>query len=91
VPEDRVQATFTVYLFAFALGQLVIGPLADRYGRRIVLIVGLVVTALASVVGALAPSIEVLLIARIVQALGSCAGPVVARAMVRDLYEGPRL
>lgn len=91
VPEDRVQATFTVYLFAFALGQLVVGPLADRYGRRIILIVGLLVTAISSIVCALAPSIEVLLIARVVQALGSCAGPVVARAMVRDIYEGPRL
>ncbi len=91
VSEDRVQATFTVYLAAFALGQLVIGPLADRYGRRIVLITGLIVTALSSIVCALAPSIDVLLIARIVQALGSCAGPVVARAMVRDIYDGPRL
>ncbi len=91
VPEDRVQATFTVYLFAFALGQLVVGPLADRYGRRIILISGLLVTAISSVVCALAPTIDVLLIARIVQALGSCAGPVVARAMVRDLYDGPRL
>lgn len=91
VSEDRVQATFTVYLFAFALGQLVVGPLADRYGRRIIVIGGLLVTAVSSVVCALAPSIDVLLAARIVQALGSCAGPVVARAMVRDLYEGPRL
>ncbi|MBM3502524.1 MAG: multidrug effflux MFS transporter [Alphaproteobacteria bacterium] len=85
-----VQATVSVFLIAFAFGQLLYGPLSDRYGRRTVLIGGLIVyavTTLGSVVLAtLFPSIEVLILCRALQALGACAGPVMGRAITRDLY-----
>jgi MFS transporter, DHA1 family, multidrug resistance protein len=68
---------------------LVCGPLADRFGRRPVLLGGMAIYTIASIACALAPDISFLLAARFVQALGACVGPVVGRAIVRDLY-GPR-
>jgi DHA1 family bicyclomycin/chloramphenicol resistance-like MFS transporter len=86
----EVQLTLSVFLVGFAAGMLVYGPLADRYGRRPVLIAGLAVLLVGTVACALAPSIEALIAGRFVQALGG-AGPVIlARSIVRDLYEGPR-
>jgi DHA1 family bicyclomycin/chloramphenicol resistance-like MFS transporter len=82
------QLTLSVFLAGFGVGQLAYGPLSDRFGRRPVLLVGLVIYVLASVVCALAPAIEALIVARFLQALGACAGPVLGRAIVRDLY-GP--
>lgn len=85
-----MQATLSAFLFGFAAGQIVYGPLSDRYGRRPALLAGLVLYTMASVVCVVAPSIEVLTTARVVQALGA-AGPVVlARAVVRDLYAAER-
>lgn len=84
-----VQLTLTVYLAAFAVAQLVYGPLSDRFGRRPVVLGGMVVFVAGSVEAAFATSIETLLLARFVQAVGACAGPAVARAIVRDLYSGP--
>lgn len=85
-----VQATLSAFLFGFAAGQIVYGPLSDRYGRRPVLLSGLVLYTAASVVCIFAPTIEVLTAARVVQALGA-AGPIVlARAVVRDLYAAER-
>ena len=81
------QLTVTLFLIAFALAQLVFGPLSDRFGRRRVLIAGLALYALAGLLCYVAPSIHVLVAARMLQALGASSGPVVGRAVVRDLYE----
>ena len=84
------QATLSAFLFGFAGGQILWGPLSDRLGRRPVLLVGLGIFVVATLACALAPSIEALTIARAVQALGASGPIVLGRAMVRDLYEGPR-
>ncbi|EWY37418.1 hypothetical protein N825_17565 [Skermanella stibiiresistens SB22] len=81
-----VQLTWSVYLIGFAIGQLVYGPLSDRFGRRRVLIAGLVVFIAGSVGCGLANDIESLIGARLVQALGAAVGPVLGRAMVRDIH-----
>ena len=85
-----VQLTITLFLMAFAVAQLVYGPLSDRFGRRWVLIGGLGLYAVSGLACALAPTISILIGARVLQALGGGAGPVVARAVVRDLYERER-
>ncbi len=79
-----VQLTLTLYLVGVALGQLLYGPLSDRYGRRPVLIVALVVYLVAVLVAAVAPNLEILIVARIAQAVGGCAGMVLGRAIIRD-------
>ncbi len=82
-----VQLTLSLYLVGVALSQLIIGPLSDRFGRRPVLLWGLALFAAGSLVCALAPTIEVLILGRLVQAFGGCAGIVLGRAIVRDMYE----
>jgi MFS transporter, DHA1 family, multidrug resistance protein len=82
----RVQLTFVGYLLAFAVGMLVLGPLSDRFGRRRTIICGLVLSVLSSAACALSPTIEFLIAARILQGAGACAGMVVGRATIRDLY-----
>lgn len=84
------QATLSAFLFGFAAGQIVYGPLSDRLGRKPVLLAGLGLFILATLACAFAPSIEMLIGGRFVQALGASAPIVLGRAMVRDLYEGPR-
>lgn len=84
------QATLSSFLFGFAAGQIIWGPLSDRLGRKPVLLTGLVIFFLATFACALATSIEALTIARVVQAIGASGPIVLGRAMVRDLYEGPR-
>lgn len=79
------QLTISLYLVGLAVGQLGYGVLADRFGRRPVLFAGLGIYGLASVAAAVAPSIEALLAARLLQALGGCAGLALGRAIVRDL------
>src|SRR5690606_3277677 len=79
-----VQYTITVYTMAFACSQLVLGAVADRHGRRPVLLIGLALYAFCSLLCAVAPGIEWLLPVRIVQAVGACAGLVMARAIIRD-------
>jgi DHA1 family bicyclomycin/chloramphenicol resistance-like MFS transporter len=81
-----VQATLGVYLAGFALGQLLYGPLSDRFGRRRMLLLGLVVFVAGSAVCGFAGSIGTLLLGRVVQAVGVCAGSALGRAMVRDVY-----
>ncbi|WGF86867.1 multidrug effflux MFS transporter [Marinivivus vitaminiproducens] len=83
----NAQLTIGLFFAGFAVMQLVCGPLADRYGRRPVLIGGLVIFLLTSAACALASTIEILLLARFGQAFGAACGPVIARAIVRDLYE----
>jgi len=85
-----VQLTLSLYMVSYAVGQVIYGPLSDRYGRVPVLRAALVVFCVASLACALAPNIELLLTARVVQALGSSGAIVLARAIVRDLYSGAR-
>ncbi|SEL74943.1 MFS transporter, DHA1 family, bicyclomycin/chloramphenicol resistance protein [Atopomonas hussainii] len=84
---QHVQWSLSAYFVGVALGQLFYGPMADRYGRRKPLLVGITLFALASVACAMATTLEQLIAARFVQALGGCAGMVVARAVVRDLCD----
>jgi MFS transporter, DHA1 family, multidrug resistance protein len=83
-----VQVTLSAFLVGLAAGQLILGPVSDRFGRRAPLIAGLVLYSLASIACANAPNIESLWIARFVQSIGACAMIVIARAAVRDLYHG---
>tara|TARA_R110000764_G_scaffold69699_3_gene144148 strand:+ start:645 stop:1841 length:1197 start_codon:yes stop_codon:yes gene_type:complete len=82
---EHVQMSLSVYFLGLASGQLLYGPLADRFGRRKPLLIGIALFCLASFACAMAPTLEWLLAARFVQALGGCAGMVVTRAVVRDL------
>lgn len=81
-----VQATLAVFFIGLAVGQAVYGPIADRFGRRRPLVVGIAVYVAASGLAAAAPDMATLTLARVLQALGGCAGIVIARAMVRDLF-----
>ena len=83
------QLTIGLFIAGFGAMMLVCGPLADRFGRRPVLLAGLAIYLVASVACALSPTIGLLLAARFAQAVGACVGPVLGRAIVRDLY-GPR-
>ena len=81
------QLTITAFLFGLAGGQLLLGPLSDRWGRRPPLMAGTVLFLVATAACAVAPSVEVLAAARVLQALGACAGMVISRAVVRDRYD----
>jgi Bcr/CflA subfamily drug resistance transporter len=81
------QASLAVFFLGMALGQIFYGPLADRYGRRLPLFIGLGVYTVASLICALAPNIESLIAARLMQALGGCTGMVISRAVVRDVAD----
>jgi len=83
---DQTQATLAAFFAGMAIGQFVYGPLSDRLGRRGPLLTGIGVYIVASLACAVAPSIHALIGARFVQALGGCAGAVVARAVVRDRF-----
>ncbi|MGH6882714.1 Bcr/CflA family multidrug efflux MFS transporter [Hypericibacter sp.] len=83
----EVQRTLATFFLGFALGQALYGPVADRFGRKPPLYAGLVLFGLASMACALAQSVEALSALRFLQAIGACSGAVVARAMVRDLFE----
>lgn len=83
----EVQLTLSAFFFGFGLGQLIYGPLSDQLGRKGPLLVGISIYAAASFLCSLAPSISALILFRFLQAVGASAGPVLARAMVRDLYD----
>ncbi len=88
---SAAQLSITACLIGLAVGQLVAGPLSDRFGRRRPLIIGLAAYVVASLACAVAPSITVLVLLRLVQGLAGAAGLVIARAVARDLYEGRTL
>ena len=83
-----VQATLSAFFIGFSAGQLICGPLSDRFGRRLPLVAGIVLFIAASIACAVSPSVGVLTASRLIQGLGAAAGSVIGRAMVRDLYEG---
>ncbi|MEU8545749.1 multidrug effflux MFS transporter [Streptomyces roseoverticillatus] len=87
-PAATVQLTLTACLMGMALGQLVVGPMSDKWGRRRPLLAGMVVYVLATAACALAPTTGLLIGCRLVQGLAGAAGIVIARAVVRDLYDG---
>jgi DHA1 family bicyclomycin/chloramphenicol resistance-like MFS transporter len=80
----EMQATMSVYIFGLAVGQLAYGPLSDRFGRRPVLMAGLVLYTAAGLAAALVSDAHALIVARLLQALGGSAGLVIGRAIVRD-------
>lgn len=85
-----IEWTVSGFLIGFSIGQLFWGPIGDRFGRRMPVALGLVLFVIGSAGCALADSALAMISWRVVQALGACAGVVLARAMVRDLYEGER-
>ncbi|MFI9804999.1 multidrug effflux MFS transporter [Streptomyces sp. NPDC052301] len=87
-PAVTVQLTLTACMAGLALGQLVVGPMSDRWGRRRPLLIGIAGYLLATALCALAPNVETLIAFRLVQGLAGAAGVVIARAVVRDLYDG---
>ncbi len=88
--EGLVELTISGYLIGFSLGQLLWGPISDRYGRRSSVAIGLVLFVIGSAGCALSGSALAMIGWRVVQALGACASVALSRAMVRDLYEGVR-
>jgi DHA1 family bicyclomycin/chloramphenicol resistance-like MFS transporter len=89
-PGSKVQLTLSVFLIGFALGQIAYGPISDKYGRRPVLLGALLIFLGATLGCSLAFSIDSLIAARFFQALGGSGAIVLARAIIRDLYEGAR-
>ncbi|AXK83568.1 MFS transporter [Pseudolabrys taiwanensis] len=85
-----VQLTLSLYLFSFATAQLVLGPLSDRFGRRPVILAALALNMLVSFAAIAASSIHMLIVARILQAIGASGGVVISRAIIRDLYDRDR-
>lgn len=82
----EVQLTLSLFIAGLAMAQLAYGPLSDRFGRRPAMLCGLGIYVAASLACLAAPSMPVLILARFVQAVGACAGPVLARAIVRDVH-----
>jgi MFS transporter, DHA1 family, multidrug resistance protein len=87
-PAATVQLTLTACLAGMALGQLVVGPMSDKWGRRRPLLTGMVIYVVATAACAFAPDAAVLIAFRLFQGLAGAAGIVIARAIVRDLYDG---
>ena len=87
--QAHVQLTFSGYVIAYGLLQLVYGPLSDHHGRKAMLITGLAIAGAASVIAMLSHDITTLTLARVLQGAGSAASMVVGRSMVQDLFEGP--
>jgi DHA1 family bicyclomycin/chloramphenicol resistance-like MFS transporter len=86
-PEGMVQLTLSIFLFTSGICQVIYGPLIDRFGRKRPLLIGCALFILGSVGCAYAQTIEMLIAMRLLQALGSAAGLVVSRAVVRDLFD----
>ncbi|USP42107.1 multidrug effflux MFS transporter [Acinetobacter sp. XS-4] len=84
--NGNVELTVTGFLGGFALAQLIWGPMSDRIGRKIPLFIGMILFVIGSIGCALSQSIEQIVFWRVFQAFGACTGPMLARAMIRDLY-----
>ena len=91
VSSAAVTSVITVYLAVFAIGQLIVGPLSDRFGRRSLILIGLCFFVIGTSWCAYANDLSNLLIGRSIQALGACAASVLARAIARDLFDGQML
>lgn len=89
--EAAIQLTLSGTMIGFAIGQLLVGPLSDKVGRRIPLIAATALHVLASIAAAIAPSLELLSVSRVFMGIGAAGGGVVAMAVVRDLFGGRRL
>jgi DHA1 family bicyclomycin/chloramphenicol resistance-like MFS transporter len=91
VSSAAVTSTITIFLAVFAVGQLLVGPISDRYGRRWPVLIGFAVFFAGSVWCGLATDLPSLLVGRVIQAAGACATSVLSRAIARDLFSGPAL
>ncbi|XSC46496.1 MFS transporter [Bradyrhizobium sp. RDT10] len=91
VSSAAVTSAITVFLAVFAVGQLVVGPISDRYGRRWPVLTGFAIFFVGSVCCGLANDLPSLLIGRVIQAAGACATSVLSRAIARDLFSGSAL
>lgn len=85
--HGNVELTITGFLIGFSIAQLLIGPISDRFGRRKPLIAGLFLFIIGSVGCAYSGSLNEMMFWRIIQAIGACAGPLLSRAMIRDVYD----
>jgi len=88
---NRLQMVLSAFLIGFGVGQFVIGPLSDSFGRRPVLLGGMILYCIASLLAIAAPSFETLLLARALEGLGTAATRVIATSVVRDCYAGRRM
>ncbi|HEY2528468.1 MAG TPA: multidrug effflux MFS transporter [Xanthobacteraceae bacterium] len=88
---NRPQEVLSTFLIGFGVGQFIMGPLSDRFGRRPVLVDGMVLYCIASLLAIMAQSFETLLLARALQGLGTSATRVIATSIVRDCYAGRRM
>jgi DHA1 family bicyclomycin/chloramphenicol resistance-like MFS transporter len=88
---NKPQEVLSFFLIGFGIGQFVMGPLSDRFGRRPVLVDGMVLYCIGSVIAIMASSFEMLLVARVLQGLGTSATRVIATSIVRDCYSGRRM
>jgi DHA1 family bicyclomycin/chloramphenicol resistance-like MFS transporter len=91
VTTAEVTASITVFLAVFAVGQLAVGPISDRYGRRVPVLAGFVVFIAGSIWCGLATDLPSLLVGRVIQAAGACSTSVLSRAIARDLFSGAAL
>ncbi|MEH2498488.1 DHA1 family bicyclomycin/chloramphenicol resistance-like MFS transporter [Bradyrhizobium sp. AZCC 1678] len=91
VTSAAVTSAITIFLAVFAVGQLAVGPISDRYGRRWPVLIGFGVFFAGSVWCALATDLTSLLIGRVIQAAGACATSVLSRAIARDMFSGAAL
>jgi len=91
VSTQNLAITLSAFFIPFALGQLVVGPVSDRLGRKGLMLGGLAILTIGSIVCALATQLECLIVGRVIQGLGACAPSVLARSIARDRFEGMAL
>lgn len=88
---DKVELSMSAFFIGMAFGQLFYGPLSDRFGRKKPLLAGMLLYLIATIGCAFAPNIETFIFLRILQALGGCAGMVITRAVIRDLFDSKKV